>query len=433
MDVAVVALQIPALDAGSGIVVPSQVGAELAPIAVHVTIVVPETDPVRAELAAVGTQIPPVGTEVAVVPYEVATLVPRRRPIVVANVSAEFDAIAMDVAPVAADLARLRAERERQDERAGHRQLLRNVHLASSCGDLDPCEAFDEGRGPAVYTPTEAALSIEAGYDFTFSTSPTNDPERGMKSAHGADGCALAWTETGAGKPVLLIHGFASTARRNWQETGWMDALGRAGYRVIAYDQRGHGDSEKRYDPEDYGPQRLMEDAVAVLDAAAVERAIIMGYSMGARVALEVALRRPARVRASVLAGMGIEFRDFGGPRYDREIVARALESEDTSGLPRGALFYRRFADQMQADRRALAACWRRPIRELDATDLAAVTLPVLFTVGARDEVAGDPEPLAAAMGNAKVVRLAGKDHMTAVGAKQHREAVLAFFAELGD
>ena len=254
-----------------------------------------------------------------------------------------------------------------------------------------------------------------------------------MKSAHGADGCALAWTETGAGKPVLLIHGFASTARRNWQETGWMDALGRAGCRVIAYDQRGHGDSEKRYDPEDYGPQRLMEDAIGVLDAAAVERAIIMGYSMGARVALEVALRRPARVRALVLAGMGIEFRDFGGPRYDREIVAHALESDDTSGLPRGALFYRRFADQMQADRRALAACWRRPIRELDAADLAAVTLPVLFTVGARDGIAGDPEPLAAAMGNAKVVQLAGKDHMTAVGAKQHREAVLAFFAELGD
>jgi pimeloyl-ACP methyl ester carboxylesterase len=247
------------------------------------------------------------------------------------------------------------------------------------------------------------------------------------------DGSEIAWTEVGSGHPVLLIHGFASTWRRNWQETGWMDALARAGHRVIAYDQRGHGESEKRYDPEDYAPRRLVEDAVAVLDAAAVRRAVVMGYSMGARVALEVALRHSTRVRALVLAGMGIEFRDFGGPRFDREIVARALESDDTTGLPRGALFYRRFADQMRADRRALAASWRRPIRELDAADLAAVTLPSLYTVGDRDSVAGDPEPLAAAMRRAKVVRLTGKDHMNAVGAKQHREAVLAFLAELAD
>jgi pimeloyl-ACP methyl ester carboxylesterase len=212
-----------------------------------------------------------------------------------------------------------------------------------------------------------------------------------------------------------------------------MDALARVPRRVIAYDQRGHGESEKRYDPEDYAPRRLVEDAIAVLDTAGAERVVVMGYSMGARVALEVALRHSSRVRALVLAGMGIEFRDFGGPRYDREIVARALESEHTAGLPQGALFYRRFADQMRADRRALAACWRRPIRELDAADLAAVTLPALFTVGDRDKVAGDPEPLAAAMRNAKVVRLVGKDHMNAVGAKQHREAVLGFLAELGD
>jgi pimeloyl-ACP methyl ester carboxylesterase len=254
-----------------------------------------------------------------------------------------------------------------------------------------------------------------------------------MSTALSPDGCALAWVEAGSGEPVLLIHGFASTLRRNWEETGWMNALARAGYRTIAYDQRGHGESGKRYDPEDYAPLRLVEDALAVLDAAAAESAAVMGYSMGARVALEVGLRHPERVRALVLAGMGDEFRDFGGPRYDREIVARALEAEDTSGLSPGALFYRRFADQIRADRRALAACWRRPIRELDAADLAAVAVPVLLTVGDRDTIAGDPEPLAAAMPNARVVRLAGKDHMSAVGAKQHREAVLAFLAERPD
>jgi pimeloyl-ACP methyl ester carboxylesterase len=254
-----------------------------------------------------------------------------------------------------------------------------------------------------------------------------------MSTAFSRDGTALAWTEAGSGKPVLLIHGFASTLRRNWDGTGWMSALARAGYRAIAYDQRGHGESEKRYDPDDYSPLRLAEDALAVLDAAAAGHAAVMGYSMGARVALEVALRHPNRVRALVLAGMGSEFRDFGGPRYDREIVARALEADDTSGFAPGALFYRRFADQVRADRRALAACWRRPIREIGAADLAQVTVPVLLTVGDRDSIAGDPEPLASAMPNARIVRLAGKDHMSAVGAKQHREAVLGFLAELAD
>jgi pimeloyl-ACP methyl ester carboxylesterase len=254
-----------------------------------------------------------------------------------------------------------------------------------------------------------------------------------MNTVLSRDGTALAWTEAGSGKPVLLIHGFASTLRRNWEETGWMNVLARAGYRPIAYDQRGHGESEKRYDPVDYAPLRLVEDALAVLDAAAAEHAAVMGYSMGARVALEVGLRHPNRVRSLVLGGMGSEFRDFGGPRYDREIVARALEAEDTSGFAPGALFYRRFADQMHADRRALAACWRRPIREVDAADLAAVTVPVLLTVGDRDSIAGNPDPLASAMPSARVVRLAGKDHMSAVGAKQHREAVLAFLGELPD
>ena len=254
-----------------------------------------------------------------------------------------------------------------------------------------------------------------------------------MPTARNPDGCALHWTEKGQGAGILLIHGFASTLRRNWQETGWIDALARAGCRVIAYDQRGHGESDKRYDPADYAPDRLVADALVVLDAAGVERAVLMGYSMGARVALEVALTVPARVRGLVLSGMGMSFRDFGGSEHDREIVARALEAADPSAFPGSARFYRTFAEQSHADRRALAACWRRPIRVLDPAGLGAVSAPTLLVVGDRDAVAGDPEPLAHAMKQATLVRLAGKDHMNAVGAKAHRAAVLAFLEQLAD
>ena len=274
-----------------------------------------------------------------------------------------------------------------------------------------------------------------------------------MATAQSPDGCMLAWTEKGTGPPILLIHGFASMVRRNWEGTGWMDALTRAGYRAIAYDQRGHGYSDKRYDPADYAPERLVDDALAVLDAAGAARAAVMGYSMGARVALEVALTHGERENALILSGIGPRMRDFGGSgdrerpgtgesagvgagflrsrsvpeRDERELVALALEADDPSPFPASARFYRTFAEQNHQDRRALAACWRRPIRAVTADDLASIAAPTLITVGDRDTVAGDAAPLAKAIPGAELVVLHGKDHMTAVGAKQHREAVIAF------
>lgn len=228
-----------------------------------------------------------------------------------------------------------------------------------------------------------------------------------------------------------MIHGFASTLERNWLGTGWMEAIARAGWRALAYDLRGHGRSEKRYHPADYAPERLVADALAVLDAARAERAVMMGYSMGARIALEVAITHPARVRALVLGGIGSGFRDFGSARGDRETVARALEAEDPSVFPAAARFYRSFADETRQDRRALAACWRRPIRVVAPGDLAAIAAPTLVVVGQRDLVAGDAAPLASTIAGARLVRLAGKDHMTAVGAREHRRSVLEFLATL--
>src|SRR5207253_3462856 len=99
--------------------------------------------------------------------------------------------------------------------------------------------------------------------------------------------------------------------------------LSRAGQRVIAYDLRGHGESEKRYEPDDYVPALMVDDALAVLDAAGAEPATLMGYSMGARIALEIATTRRERARALVLAGIGANFRDFGGRSDNRQIVAR--------------------------------------------------------------------------------------------------------------
>ncbi len=253
-----------------------------------------------------------------------------------------------------------------------------------------------------------------------------------MPVAPTSDGAELRWESTGEGPVVLLIHGFASTLERNWRGTGWMDALARAGFRAVAYDQRGHGHSAKFYDPAKYALDRLARDAVEVLDAVGAERGVLMGYSMGARVALEAALLHPARAAALVLSGIGSGFRDFGGPAGDREAVARALEADDPSGAPPGALGYRKFAEQNGGDLSALAAFWRRTNRPIAPEELASIHAPALVVAGDRDEVAGDPRPLAAAIPGSEVAVLPGKDHTKATGAREHRAAVLAFLQRIG-
>ncbi|MGH7819111.1 MAG: alpha/beta fold hydrolase [Candidatus Binatia bacterium] len=249
-----------------------------------------------------------------------------------------------------------------------------------------------------------------------------------------SDDRTLQWVESGSGAPILLIHGFAANLDRNWRGTGWFDALVRSRWRVIAFDQRGHGQSEKLYEPAQYAPERLARDVVEVLDAAAVGDAVLMGYSMGARVALDVAMWSAERCRALVLGGMGRNFfPDLGGPDRDYEIIAATLEADDASGFPPLAQSYRVFAQQTGGDLKALAACWRRPRRSASRAELALLRAPTLVVVGDRDEIAGDGQVLADAIPGAELVILRGKDHLKAVGAKEHRSAVLAFLDRIRD
>src|SRR5262249_57487309 len=89
---------------------------------------------------------------------------------------------------------------------------------------------------------------------------------------------------TGSGPPVLLIHGFASTARVNWWNTGWVKTLADAGFKVITFDNRGHGLSAKLYDPESYRPLTMAEDARRLLDHLGVDHAHLIAYSIAARI-----------------------------------------------------------------------------------------------------------------------------------------------------
>ncbi len=242
------------------------------------------------------------------------------------------------------------------------------------------------------------------------------------------DGLQLAYFDEGdpAGDPVLLIHGFASTASVNWVYPGWLKTLGEAGYRVIALDNRGHGASDRPHDPAAYHPSLMAGDAAALLTHLGIEQAHVMGYSMGARISAFFAIEHANRVRSLVFGGLGIGLCDGVG---DWDPIADALLAPQLSDVthPRGRMF-RAFADQTHSDRFALAACIKTSRVLVERGDIAKVDVPTLIAVGTTDDIAGSAAELAALMPDAKAIDIPNRDHMLAVGDKVFKRAVLDFY-----
>ncbi len=239
------------------------------------------------------------------------------------------------------------------------------------------------------------------------------------------DGVEIAYLDEGAGEPIILVHGFASNKEVNWVQPGWLDTLTRAGRRAIALDNRGHGQSSKLYDPEQYHMHVLAGDVRALLDHLHIHRADIMGYSMGGRITAFMGLLHPERVRSAVLGGIGYVMVESGGMS---STIADALEapSPDSVSDPTARSF-RIFAERTNSNRRALAACMRGSRQMISEAELARLRAPVLIAVGTEDQIAGSPHKLAALIPGARVVSIPGRDHMLAVGDRVYKEAVLKF------
>ncbi len=242
-----------------------------------------------------------------------------------------------------------------------------------------------------------------------------------------SDGLGIAYLDEGEGEPVLLIHGFASNVATNWVDPGWVRTLTSAGRRVIAYDNRGHGRSEKLYDPALYGAPSMAEDGRRLLDHLGVGRADVMGYSMGARIAVFLALAHPARVRSLVLGGVGINFVHGlvgTGP------LARAFEAPSIDDVTNDtARSFRAFAEQTKSDLKALAACLRGPREKITRDLLGVIAAPTLVATGSKDVIAGAGAELAALIPHAQFLDIAGRDHMKAVGDPRFKQGVLDFLA----
>lgn len=243
------------------------------------------------------------------------------------------------------------------------------------------------------------------------------------------DGFELAFLDRGEGVPILLIHGFASNARVNWDGPGWFSAFNGAGYRVIALDNRGHGESSKSHDNADYTPSKMAADSAALLSHLNISQAHVMGYSMGARISAFLALQHPQLVRSLVLGGLGIGLVEGVG---EWDPIANALLADDPNTITHArGLMFRKFADQTKSDRLALAACIQTSRVLVSAQKAATIAQPTLIGVGTRDDIAGDPHELAALMPNARAFAIEGRDHMLAVGDRTFKAAVLDFLASV--
>jgi pimeloyl-ACP methyl ester carboxylesterase len=242
------------------------------------------------------------------------------------------------------------------------------------------------------------------------------------------NGVEIAFLDEGEGDPVVLVHGFASNKEVNWAATAWVSALTRAGRRVIALDDRGHGQSAKLYDPADYHSAIMAEDVRALLDHLDLPRADVIGYSMGARITAFLALAHPERVRSAVLGGLGSRLVEGVGLP---DTIADALEGPSLAAVtdPTAYLF-RAFAEQTKSDLRALAACLRGSRQMLSRDEVGRIAVPLLVAVGSKDLIAGSPQQLAALIPGARALVIPDRDHMLAVGDKAFKAGVATFLSE---
>jgi pimeloyl-ACP methyl ester carboxylesterase len=215
-----------------------------------------------------------------------------------------------------------------------------------------------------------------------------------------ADGTRLHVIERGpaGGDVVLAVHGFASSAESNWITAGWERPLTDAGYRLVAFDLRGHGSSDRPADPEAYRLTTLADDALAVLDAVGADRAHWLGYSLGSRIGLEVARRAPDRLRTL----------NLGGTSAADPTPERLVTMAETLGLDDPAL--RAFATGVSAD--------APPFPDVP------FDIPTLIAVGSADDIAAGATALATRLG-AQYVEVPGRTHANAITSRAFKDAVL--------
>lgn len=228
---------------------------------------------------------------------------------------------------------------------------------------------------------------------------------------------------------VVVVHGFASSTRDNWVSTGWVRDLLRAGYRVLALDQRGHGASDKPHEARDYDLGQLAGDVESMLDTYLVDEASYVGYSLGARVGWEVLQDIAHRIPKAVLGGVpdGIPL-----ARLDIEQV-RAFVEDGAQVTDPVTQNYIALTERVPGnDLRALLAIagGMRASETVDPDPAHAPQQPVMFATGSLDAILEGSRALAAACPQGRFVEIPDRHHFNAPGSRDFRAAAIEFLGE---
>jgi pimeloyl-ACP methyl ester carboxylesterase len=244
-----------------------------------------------------------------------------------------------------------------------------------------------------------------------------------------SDGVRLHYELAGPddGPPIVLVHGYCSDYELNWVGSRWQETLTRDGRLVLGLDCRGHGRSEKPHDPAAYDRRTMAADVVRLLDHLDIADAECLGYSMGARIALDAVIDHSDRIARAILGGLG-----RWGSSDHSERIARRMRGDESVDDVTAEMFYRFAAARPINDLEALACCILGPQRALTGAELASISVPVAIMVGERDPIARGAPELAAQIPGALFVTISGRDHMNAVPARQFKDAALEFLADRG-
>jgi pimeloyl-ACP methyl ester carboxylesterase len=238
----------------------------------------------------------------------------------------------------------------------------------------------------------------------------------------GRDGAALAYRETGEGRPLVLIHGYFSTAVVNWVRYGHAAMIAARGHRVIMPDLRGHGDSAKPHDASAYPPDVLADDGFALVEQLGLTDYDLGGYSLGGRTAVRMLVRGATPGRA-IVGGMGSEgiVHAVGRGAHFRRILTDLGTFERGSAEWMAEAFLKTVGGDPPALLHVLDTFVDTP-REA----LARIAMPTLVVAGAEDHDNGSAEALAAALPDGRYAALPG-NHMSAVTRPELGAAIADF------
>ena len=254
-------------------------------------------------------------------------------------------------------------------------------------------------------------------------------------------GIQIRYTVQGLGDPVVLIHGFTASIDSNWRVTGIIDKLS-SEFKVIALDARGHGKSDKPHEPAAYG-EEMAEDVVRLLDHLEIDKAHIVGYSMGGFITLKMLTLHPDRFLSAVLGGAGWTDEGLDGMVELAESleagkgIGPLIDALTPEGQPAPSEEQIAMINQMLLatnDPLALAAV----IRGMDGLQIPeeqirSIEVPVLALIGEIDPLRATVDRLSEVLPEVEVKVLEGKDHMTAVSDPALVDSMREFFIRLCD